>query len=70
MSDIREKTQLSNAFNPLAVITLSNDDLYKLSEEEIKKYFDFLLSEFDKNTNVEVIPEMNGRLISNGEEWE
>ena len=70
MADINEKIQLGNAFNPLAVLTLSNDDLYKLNEEEIKKYFDFLLSEFDKNNKIEIISEIDGKLISNGEEWE
>lgn len=70
MTNINEKIQIGDAFNPSAALTLSNDELYKLSEEEIKNYFHFLLSEFDKNNDIEVIPEMNGRLISNGEEWE
>ena len=70
MTNINEKIQVGNAFNPSAVLTLSNDELYKLNEEEIKKYLDFLLSEFDKNNEIKTIPEINGKVTSDGEEWE
>ena len=70
MRTIEEKIQIGQAFNPEAILTISEEDLYKLSEEEVKKYFQFLIDEFDKDTNIDNVPEVNGKLVSNGEEWD
>ena len=70
MRNIDEKIQIGDAFNPKAILTISEEDLYKLSEEEVKKYFEFLLNDFDNETIIDKVPEVNGKLISNGEEWD
>lgn len=69
MKTIEEKIQVGDAFNPKAILSISEEDLYKLGEEEVKKYFEFLIDEFDKNNNIDNIPEINGKLISDGKEW-
>lgn len=70
MKTIEEKIQIGDAFNPKAILTISEEDLYKLSEEEVKKYFKFLMDEFNTYNSIDSIPEINGKLISDGKEWD
>ena len=69
MQNMNEKIQVGYAFNPAAILSLSDDKLSNMTEDELKKYFEFLMSDFDKNNDIDSIPEINGRIISNGEEW-
>lgn len=70
MQNMDEKIQVRDAFNPAAILSLSDDKLSNMAEDELKKYFEFLMNDFDKNNDIDNISEINGRIISNGEEWE
>ena len=68
--ELIEAFTMRHGWTPEAVLSIAVDDVKKMTEEELQKYFSAMMELTDMNSNINEIPAVDGDPVYSKEAWD